>query len=39
MRTGAPHAFHADYRLSYSAEAAKDAWARCVAWFTRYLKA
>jgi carboxymethylenebutenolidase len=35
---GAPHAFHADYRPSYRPEAAKDGWARCVAWFTRYLK-
>jgi len=34
----APHAFYADYRPSYRAEAAKDAWARCVAWFHRYLK-
>ena len=34
----APHAFYADYRPSYRAEAAKDAWARCVAWFNRYLK-
>jgi carboxymethylenebutenolidase len=35
---GAPHAFHADYRPSYRADAAKDAWNRCVAWFTKYLK-
>jgi carboxymethylenebutenolidase len=35
--SGAPHAFHADYRESYRAEAAKDAWARCVAWFNKYL--
>ena len=34
----APHAFHADYRPSYRAEAAKDAWARCVAGFNKYLK-
>jgi dienelactone hydrolase len=34
----APHAFHADYRPSYRAVAAKDAWARCVAWFNKYLK-
>ncbi len=33
----APHAFHADYRPSYRPDAAKDAWRRCVAWFTRYL--
>jgi len=36
---GAPHAFNADYRQSYRPEAAKDAWTRCVAWFTKYLKA
>ncbi len=36
---GAPHAFNADYRQSYRPEAAKDAWARCVAWFNTYLKA
>ena len=35
---GAPHAFYADYRLSYRAEAAKDAWVRCIAWFNKYLK-
>ena len=35
----AGHAFHADYRQSYRAEAAKDAWARCVGWFNRYLRA
>jgi carboxymethylenebutenolidase len=34
----APHAFHADYRPSYRAEAAKDAWGRCTAWFNKYLK-
>ncbi len=27
-----PHAFHADYRPSYRAEAAKDGWKRLVAW-------
>jgi len=36
---GAPHAFFADYRPSYRAEAAKDAWAGCVAWFRKYLRA
>lgn len=36
---GAPHAFNADYRQSYHPEAAKDAWTRCGAWFTKYLKA
>ena len=35
---GAPHAFFADYRPSYRAEAAKNAWARCIAWFGKYLK-
>jgi len=35
---GASHAFNADYRESYRPEAAKDAWARCVAWFNKYLK-
>ncbi|MBI5586305.1 MAG: dienelactone hydrolase family protein [Deltaproteobacteria bacterium] len=34
----APHAFFADYRPSYRAEAAADAWRRCLAWFDRYLK-
>lgn len=28
----APHAFHADYRPSYRAEAAADGWRRCLAW-------
>lgn len=36
---GAPHAFFADYRPSYRAEPAKDAWGRALAWFARYLKA
>jgi carboxymethylenebutenolidase len=35
---GAPHAFYADYRPSYRAEAAKDAWVQCIAWFNKYLK-
>jgi len=35
---GAPHAFFADYRPSYRADAAKDAWGRCVAWLNKYLK-
>jgi carboxymethylenebutenolidase len=34
----APHAFFADYRPSYRAEAAKDAWVRCTAFFNKYLK-
>ncbi|GAB4397890.1 MAG: dienelactone hydrolase family protein [Rhodoferax sp.] len=29
----APHAFHADYRPSYRADAAQDGWARALAWF------
>ncbi len=29
----APHGFHADYRPSYRATEAKDAWDRCLAWF------
>jgi carboxymethylenebutenolidase len=35
---GAPHAFYADYRPSFRAEAARDAWVRCVDWFNKYLK-
>ncbi|WP_372055149.1 dienelactone hydrolase family protein [Tistrella mobilis] len=31
-----PHAFHADYRPSYRPEAAKDGWARCLAWFRNH---
>ncbi len=34
---GAPHAFFADYRPSYRPDAARDAWARCVAWLNRHL--
>ncbi|WAC72627.1 dienelactone hydrolase family protein [Roseateles sp. SL47] len=30
------HAFHADYRPSYRAEAAKDGWGRCLAWFKQH---
>jgi carboxymethylenebutenolidase len=29
----APHAFHADYRPSFRAEAAADGWRRALAWF------
>lgn len=36
---GAGHAFHADYRPSYHAETAKDAWGKCLGWFQKYLKA
>jgi len=28
----APHAFHADYRPSYRAQAAQDGWQRMLAW-------
>jgi carboxymethylenebutenolidase len=34
----APHAFHADYRPSYRENEAKDAWARCLAWFDTHLR-
>ncbi len=34
----APHAFHADYRPSYRENQAKDAWARCLAWFDKHLR-
>lgn len=33
---GAPHSFNADYRPSYRPEAAKDGWARMLAWFKKY---
>jgi carboxymethylenebutenolidase len=33
---GAPHGFNADYRPSYRADAAKDGWARMLAWFKQY---
>jgi len=33
---GAPHGFHADYRPSYSEEAAEDAWKRMIDWFKTY---
>ena len=36
---GASHGFHADYRPSYNAVAAADAWKRCTNWFEKYLKA
>lgn len=32
----AGHAFNADYRPSYNAEAAKDAWGRMLDWFHKY---
>ena len=36
---GAGHGFHADYRPSFNAAAAADAWKRCTNWFEKYLKA
>jgi carboxymethylenebutenolidase len=33
---GAPHGFHADYRPSYRADAATDAWNQMQAWFKKY---
>lgn len=33
----AGHAFNADYRPSYNEAAAKDAWAKMLAWFAKYL--
>jgi carboxymethylenebutenolidase len=36
---GAGHGFHADYRPSYKAADAADAWKRCTNWFEKYLKA
>jgi carboxymethylenebutenolidase len=32
----APHGFNADYRPSYRAGEARDAWAQCLAWFRRH---
>lgn len=32
---GAQHGFHADYRLSYSKEAAEDGWAKMLAFFKK----
>jgi carboxymethylenebutenolidase len=31
----APHGFHADYRPSFRADAARNAWAQCLAWFRK----
>ena len=36
---GAGHGFHDDYRPSYNAAAASDAWTKCTNWFNKYLKA
>jgi carboxymethylenebutenolidase len=38
MYPGCGHGFHCDGRASYRPEAAKDAWAKTIAWFDRYLK-
>ncbi len=35
---GAPHGFFADYRPTYRAEAAGEAWKRALGWFGHYLK-
>ena len=32
----APHGFHADYRTSYRADAAKEAWSKLLKWFQQY---
>ncbi|WON77188.1 dienelactone hydrolase family protein [Serratia sp. UGAL515B_01] len=32
----ADHAFHADYRPSYNAEASTDGWQRMLSWFTQH---
>ncbi len=34
----ANHAFHNDTGQSYNAKAAKDAWAKTLAWFAKYLR-
>ncbi len=34
----APHAFHADYRPSYSKSEAEDGWRRLQAWLAKHLK-
>ena len=31
----APHGFHADYRPSFRADVARDAWGQCLAWFRK----
>lgn len=33
---GAPHGFHADYRPSYSPDAARDAWSQMTSWFKQW---
>ena len=34
----AGHAFNNDTGAAYNAEAAKDAWAKTLAWFDKYVK-
>lgn len=38
MYPGCGHGFQCDARASYRAEAARDAWAKTIAWFDKYLK-
>jgi len=38
MYPGCGHGFHCDGRASYRYEAAKDAWAKTIAWFDKHLK-
>ena len=38
MYPGCGHGFHCDGRASYRPEAAKNAWAKTIAWFDKYLK-
>ena len=37
MYPDTPHAFHADYRPSYTQGPAVDGWNRAIAWMKRYL--
>ena len=32
---GGPHAFHADYRLTYRKEPAEDGWKRMLEWLRK----
>jgi len=38
MYPGCGHGFHCDGRASYRPEGAKDAWAKTMTWFDKYLK-
>ena len=38
MYPGCGHGFHCNTRASYRPEAARDAWAKTMAWFDKYLK-